>query len=147
MISIRHFTEHDAIILQQKQYTENSITDICEMITEWESNTYQGKYFEMFAITANDTIVGSVSLYEHSKSVVSIGVEIYPENRKNGYATEGMRLLMIHARNLGYRIIQDQVQTDTQASISLHYNMGFETDGYIYKNMKGKDVLLFLSCL
>ncbi len=25
MISIRHFTEHDAIIIQQKQYTETSI--------------------------------------------------------------------------------------------------------------------------
>ena len=64
MISIRHFTEHDAIIIQQKQYTETSITDICEMISEWESNTYQGKYFEMFAITADDVIVGSASLYK-----------------------------------------------------------------------------------
>ena len=147
MISIRHFTEHDAIILQQKQYTENSITDICEMITEWESNTYQGKYFEMFAITANDTIVGSVSLYEHSKSVVSIGVEIYPDQRRNGYAAEGMRLIMNHAKDLGYRIIQDQVRTDNQASIALHNSLEFETDGYVFKNTKDKDVLLYVFCL
>ena len=147
MISIRHFTEHDAIILQQKQYTENSITDICEMITEWESNTYQGKYFEMFAITVNDTIVGSVSLYEHSKSVVSIGVEIYPDQRRNGYAAEGMRLIMNHAKDLGYRIIQDQVRTDNQASIALHNSLEFETDGYVFKNTKDKDVLLYVFCL
>ncbi len=147
MISIRHFTEHDAIILQQKQYTENSITDICEMITEWESNTYQGKYFEMFAITANDTIVGSASLYEHSKSVVSIGVEIYPDQRRNGYAVEGMRLIMNHAKDLGYRIIQDQVRTDNQASIALHNSLEFETDGYAFKNAKDKDVLLYVFCL
>ena len=147
MISIRHFTEHDAIILQQKQYTENSITDICEMITEWESNTYQGKYFEMFAITADDAIVGSASLYEHSKSVVSIGVEIYPDQRRNGYAAEGMRLIMNHAKDLGYRIIQDQVRTDNQASIALHNSLEFETDGYVFKNAKDKDVLLYLFCL
>lgn len=147
MINIRHFTEHDATIIQQKQYTETSITDIHEMISEWEMKAYQGKYFEMFAIIANDAIVGSVSLYEHSKSIVSIGVEVYPEYRRNGYATEGMRLIMNHARNLGYQIIQDQVRTDNLASIALHNSLKFETDGYVFKNAKGKDVLLYLFCL
>jgi RimJ/RimL family protein N-acetyltransferase len=147
MISIRHFTEHDAIIIQQKQYTETSITDIYEMITEWESNTYQGKYFEMFAIIADDAIVGSASLYEHSKSVVSIGVEVYPDQRRKGYAAEGMRLITNHARDLGYRIIQDQVRTDNQASIALHNSLEFETDGYVFKNAKDKDVLIYLFCL
>ena len=117
------------------------------MITEWESNTCQGKYFEMFAITANDTIVGSVSLYEHSKSVVSIGVEIYPDQRRNRYAAEGMRLIMNHAKDLGYRIIQDQVRTDNQASIALHNSLEFETDGYVFKNKKDNDVLLYVFCL
>ena len=139
MISIRHFTEQDATIIQQKQYTETSITDIYEMIAEWKSNTYQGKYFEMFAITADDAIVGSASLYEHSKSVVSIGVEVYPDQRRNGYAAEGMRLIMNHAR--------DQVRTDNQASIALHNSLEFETDGYVFKNAKDKDVLLYLFCL
>ena len=147
MISIRHFTEQDATIIQQKQYTETSITDIYEMIAEWKSNTYQGKYFEMFAITADDAIVGSASLYEHSKSVVSIGVEVDPDQRRNGYAAEGMRLIMNHARDLGYRIIQDQVRTDNQASIALHNSLEFETDGYVFKNAKDKDVLLYLFCL
>ena len=147
MIGIRHFTEHDAVIIQQKQYTEATTTDIHKMIAEWETKTCQGKYFEMFAITANDAIVGSVSLYEHSKSVVSIGVEVYPDQRRKGYAAEGMHLIMNHARNLGYRIIQDQVRTDNQASIALHNSLGFETDGYVFKNAKDKDVLLYLFCL
>ncbi len=101
----------------------------------------------MFAITANDTIVGSVSLYEHSKSVVSIGWEIYPDQRRNGYAAEGMRLIMNHAKDLGYRIIQDQVRTDNQASIALHNSLEFETDGCVFKNKKDKDVLLYVFCL
>ena len=101
----------------------------------------------MFAITADNTIAGSVSLYEHSKSVASIGVEIYPDQRRNGYAAEGMRLIMNHARDLGYRIIQDQVRTDNQASIALHNSLGFETDGYVFRNAKDKDVLLYLFSL
>ena len=147
MINIRHFTEHDAEIIQQKQYQDTPITDIRKMISEWETNTFDGKYFEMFAITADNTIVGSVSLYEHSKSIVSVGVEIYADQRRNGYAAEGMRLNMNHARDLGYRIIQDQVRTDNQASIALHSSLGFETDGYVFKNAKNKDVILFLFCL
>ena len=147
MINIRHFTEHDAEIIQQKQYQETPITDIRGMISEWETNTFRGKYFEMFAITADDTVVGSVSLYEHSKSIASVGVEIYPDQRGKGYAAEGMRLIINHARGLGYRIIQDQVRTDNQASIALHNSLGFETDGYVFKNAKNKDVILFLFCL
>ena len=147
MISIRHFTDHDAAVIQQNQYPGASIADIREMISEWDTKTCQGKYFEMFAITADDAIVGSASLYEHSKSVVSAGVEVYPEKRRNGYAAGGMRLLMNHARDLGYRIVQDQVRADNQASIALHHSLGFETDGYICKNAKGKDILIFLFCL
>ena len=146
-LGIRHFTQHDAAIIQQKQYTETSITDIREMIAEWETNTYRGKYFEMFAVTADGAVVGSASLYEHSKSVVSIGVEIFPGQRRKGYASEGMRLIMNHAGNSGYRIIQDQVRTDNEASIALHTSLGFETDGHVFKNEKDKDVLLFLFCL
>ena len=58
-----------------------------------------------------------------------------------------MRLIMNHARNLGYQIIQDQVRTDNLASIALHNSLKFETDGHVFKNANGKDVLLYLFCL
>ena len=147
MIIIRHFTERDAIIIQHKQYPEVPITDLREMISEWNTCSYDGKYFEMFAITSEDEIVGNVSLYQHTKSIVSIGVEVFPEERKRGYGFEGMRLVIDYARVLGYRVIQDQVRTDNRASIALHNKLEFETDGYVFKNAKGKDVLLYVHCL
>ena len=147
MISLRPFTENDAIIIQQCQYPENSTSDIQEMIAEWKTKTCRNKHFEIFAIMADDKIVGSVSLYEHSGSVASIGVEVYPDERRKGYASEGMRLIMNYARELGYRIILDQVRTDNQPSIAVHNSLGFETDGYIYQNAKGKEILLYLFCL
>ena len=147
MIRLRSFTAHDALIIQQKQYPDMPAEDIRKMIAEWETNSYQGKLFEMYAITAGNTVVGSISLYEHTKNVASIGIDIYPDERRKGYASEAMRLMADRARTLGYRIIQDQVRADNQPSIALHQNQGFETDGYVYQNTKGESVFLYLLCL
>lgn len=147
MISLRRFTEQDASLIQQKQYTDMRISDIQELIAAWETNTCQGRHFEMYAIAVNDATVGSASLYEHTKSTVSIGIEVYPDERGKGYASEGMRLILNRARILGYRIVQDQVRADNESSIALHNSLGFETDGYLYKNAQGRDVLLYLLCL
>ncbi len=147
MISLRPFTENDAFTIQRKQYPDMSLADIQAMIAEWKTRTWRNRYFEILAITEDDRIVGSVSLYEHSGSVASLGVEVYPDERRKGYASEGMKLMMDHAGKLGYRILQDQVQTENLPSIALHNRLGFETDGYVYRNAKGKDVLLYLFCL
>ncbi len=68
MTGIRHFTERDAAVILQRQYPEAPISDIHEMIPEWETNTCHGNYLEMFAITVDDAVVGNVSLYEHTKT-------------------------------------------------------------------------------
>ena len=147
MIYLRPFTVRDARILQQKLYPEMPAEEIRRMIAEWKTDSFQGKYFEMRAIVAEDTVVGSISLAEHTKSVVSLGVEICPDERRKGYASEAMRRMMDRAGILGYRIIQDQVRADNPSSIALHHRLGFETDGYLYRNAGGKEVLLFLYCL
>ena len=112
MIQLRYFMESDAAVLQKKQPMAGSMESIVEMITAWESGTFQGKLFEMFAITWEQRIVGSISLYEHSKNVVSIGVDIFPEERRKGFAAEGIRLIIEKARDLGYKMIHDQVSVD-----------------------------------
>ena len=144
MIGLRPFTAHDAENIQQNQYPDVPISDIREMIAEWETHIYQGKHFEMYAITADDVVVGSVSLYENTKSIVSVGVEVYPCERRKGYASEAMKLTMNRAKALGYRVILNQVRTDNEPSIALHKRLGFETDGTIYRNAKGNDVFLYL---
>ena len=72
---------------------------------------------------------------------------VRPANRSAGLGRRLVELILSDARDLGYRIIQDQVRAENQASIALHHSLGFETDGYICKNAKGKDVLIFLFCL
>ena len=147
MITLRHFTENDAELLQAHQLYGKSKEDILSLINEWKSKSYNGKYFEMLAVVNDGTVVGSISLYEHSRGVASIGVEIFADQRRHGYATDAMRLLLTHARERGYRIIQQQVRIGNLPSIRLHENLGFETDGYVYVNRKGHDIILYLKAL
>ena len=147
MISLRHFLETDAELLQANQLYNKSKEDILSLIHEWKTKSYNGKYFEMFAVVNDADIVGSISLYEHSPSVASVGVEILANHRRKGYAVDAMRLLLKYAMEKGYKIIQQQIRTDNVASIRLHEKLGFETDGYVYVNQKGHDILLYLKAL
>ena len=117
------------------------------MVQDWNSGSYQGKRFEMFAVLNDKEIVGTISLYEHSKSVASIGVEIFEAHRRKGYAYEANLLLQEYAKQIGYKVIQNQVRTDNTVSIRLNERLGFESDNYVYKNKRDQTVYLFLKAL
>lgn len=146
-MGLRPFTEDDAEIIRQKQYPCESLGGIRKMIREWQCGEYDGKRFEMLALTAGEAVVGSVSLYERSKSAAGIGIEIFEGERRKGYASAAMKLLLERAAASGYKLILNQVLTGNAPSKALHEKLGFETDGYIYKNAKGREVLLYTRCI
>lgn len=146
-VYIKHFSSDDADVIKAHQYPDLPVDEILGMISEWNSRSFQGKYFEMFAILNGKTIFGSISLFQRSLRVASVGVEIYEPYRRSGLASEAMLLIMEHAKKLGYKIIQDQVRTDNAASIRLHEKLSFESDRYVYRNEKGKPVFLFMKAL
>ena len=71
------------------------------MIDEWSTCLFRGRYFEMFAIISKEKIVGYVSLYEHSKTVASIGPFVIAQERCKGVATEAVSLLLQQQRAIG----------------------------------------------
>ena len=144
MISLRHFEEPDAEVLRTFFPSARCQDDILSMIHDWSTLSYNGRYFEMFAIQEDATIVGSISIYERSKGIASLGIEIFAPYRRTGHAYEAMRLLIEFATQKGYKIILQQVRTDNLASICLHEKLGFETDGHVYENQKGHKVLIYL---
>lgn len=144
MVVLRNFTASDIPILQKYCYKDLKDQEIQEMVDQWDRKEYEGKYFELFAVTAGQAVVGSISLYQHTKSVVSFGLEIFMEYRRRGYASAAVREAFQIAGNKGYQMALDQVRTNHTASIALHQKLGFETDGYEYKNQKGNSVYLFL---
>lgn len=146
MMTLRNFRPSDASILQ-RQYTSMSISDIQAMIADWNKRKYHGRYFEMFAVVNDGVIVGTISLYQHTASVVSIGPEIFPAYRRRGFGEEAMLFALRTARENGYKIVVQQIQCDNAPSIALHECLGFETDRYIYINRKGKEVFLFFKSL
>lgn len=147
MIVLRNFMARDIPTLQKYRYQDWKDQKIREMMGQWNEKKHEGKYFEMFAITDGQTLVGSISLYEHTKSIVSLGLEIFMEHRRKGYASAAVREALQIAKNKGYQIVLNQVGTNNMESIALHQKLGFETDRYEYKNQKGNSVYLFLKLL
>ena len=147
MITLRHFALYDAATIKKKRYPDKALTEIEKLIREWNKKTYSGRRIEMMAIVHNDEIVGFCSWFEHSKSVVSFGVDVWEGERKKGYAFMALTQLQIYVREKGFAIVKDQVRADNIASIRLHEKLQFETDGYVYKNQKGGNVLLYLKSL
>ena len=147
IICLQQFEYGDAELLRVNQMPDASIEEVRRIIESWKTKTFEGKYFEMFALTVNDAVVGSISLYGRADKIASIGAEIFPDERGKGYAVEGLKLVMEKAKGMGYLLAQDQVRADNAASIALREKLGFETDGYVYKNAKGRDVLIYSKCL
>jgi RimJ/RimL family protein N-acetyltransferase len=144
MISLQHFEESDAEVLQTYNLSGKSKDDIISMIHDWNTLSYKSYYFEMFAIQKDATIIGSISIYERSKRIASLGIEIFTPYRRMGHAYEAMRLLIEFAAKKGFKIILQQVRNDNLASIRLHEKLGFETDGHVYENQKGHKILIYL---
>lgn len=148
MVSLRHFTAED-IPAMRSIYQAMTEDEIREMLADWQTMENEGRYFEMFAVCDGNEIVGEISLYQHSKSSASIGPTIYEAFRRRGYGRQAMSLAILRARELGYRILIQQVSCDNKASIALHNSLGFELDGYgyVYKNRKDHSCYLFLMAL
>ena len=147
MIILRNFSESDAEVFLREYHKSISPEEVREMFSKWNTKEHEGRYFEMFAIVNDQQIVGQISLYQHSENVISCGPEIYEGYRKQGLAGEAMVLAMDIAKEKGYKIVSQQVRADNVASIALHRRLGFETNGYVYRNRKGNEVLIYLKSL
>ena len=147
MIVLRNFTKADAFALQRIKHPNLSIEQIEALIHEWNQKQVNGKYFEMFAILLDENIVGTISLYQHSAEVISIGPEIFKAYRQKGLAKEAMICACTKAKEKGYKIVFQQIRTNNVASIALNSSLGFETNGLTYTNAKGNQVAIYLKSL
>ena len=147
MIELRPFFHEDAPVLKELIYPDLTIPEIEQLISSWNTKEYHGRYFEMLGVVHDNRIIGTISLFEHSPHSLSCGPEILPQYRKQGFGRKAMLNAMEIAKGKGYQIAVSQISVDNKASIALHQSLGFESSGYIYKNQKGNDVLIYFKSL
>ena len=147
MIILRNLKKEDASELQKYVYSDLSTEQVEALICEWYKKQFNGKYFEMYAIVSDEKIVGTISLYQHSSEVLSIGPEIFCEYRRKGFAKEAMICACQMAKEKGFKIVSQQIRTNNAASIALHCSLGFETNELVFTNTKGNQVYIYLKCL
>ena len=145
MLTLRRFEAMDTELVASR--FNLNLDEAKNLINEWNTQIFDGKHFEMFAIISNETVVGMISMYEHSKSVISIGPEIFKEYRQKGFAKAAMEKAISIAQSQHYAIVLQQVRINNEASIKLHESLNFERDNAIYKNKKGNDIYLYLKCI
>ncbi len=146
MVTLRSFTPSDIDCMMANGLAATQ-KEASRLVGKWEKNEYSGKFFTMYAVEFRGTIVGTCSLFAHSESVVSIGIEIFPRYRRKGFAAESMARAADICRAKGYVIVCQQIGSNNEASIALHKKLGFESDYYPYINRKGEEVYLFLKSI
>ena len=147
MILLRNFKKEDASELREHGYSSLSTEQVEDLICDWSKKQFDGKYFEMYAIVADQKIVGTISLYQHSSEVVSIGPDVFCKFRRKGFAKKAMIRACQIAREKGFKIVSQQVRTNNAASIALHRSLGFETSELVFTNAKGNQVFIYLKSL
>lgn len=129
-------TSYDNMTLEQKK----------EMITASINKIHNEQYFEFLVVYNDDTIVGFMNLYAHSKHIISCGPEIKSEYRNNGYASIAEIKALEYAKKKGYTIAVGGVDDNNKASIALHEKLGFEMDRK-YSNHQGRVIRLYIKAL
>ena len=147
MILLRNFKKEDALELQEHGFPDLSTEQVEALICDWSKKQFDGKYFEMYAIVVDEKIVGTISLYQHSSKVVSIGPDVFCEYRRKGFAKEAMISACQIAKEKGFKIVSQQIRTNNTASIALHRSLGFETSEHVFTNAKGNQVSIYLKSL
>lgn len=145
-VTLRHFTKNDLPVLRAYCAPGQTDDEIIAMLAQWETGTFRGKYFEMFAVCDGETVVGTVSLYQHNGYIISAGPEVFEPFRRKGCGEAGLRLAYEHAKRQGYTIASAQIRTDNEASIRLHEKLGFLRDCEM-TNSKGNQIYIYLKQL
>ena len=143
MILLRNFQKEDVLELRRCIYLDLTVKQVEDIICDWEKKQYNNRYFEMFAVVADEKIVGMLSLYQHSEETVSIGPKIFVEYRRKGFAKEAMICACWVAKQKGFKSVSQQIRVNNIASIELHRSLSFETNQIVCTNAKGNKVLIY----
>ncbi len=125
MVALRPFCHTDWQVIAEYQYPGMNQAEVIQLIDQFNTPTYEGKFHKFLAIEQEGQIAGYVSLIEQTEGVVSIGVEVYAPFRRQRCAYDSISLLFTLAKSYGYSTASGQVRKDNTASLALCKKLGF----------------------
>lgn len=129
-IFLRHFRYSDIEVLRSQILPGYSDDEIFKTLEQWNTHEYDDLPFEMYAICANTTIVGSLTLRLcDDYATVCLHPEILPKFRRKGYAKAAMAQAIELLRTHEYVSLSAQIPKDNVASIRLHEALGYKRNG------------------
>ncbi len=130
-ISLRSFTFDDVPVLKRYLYSKRSDKSIYNIVEQWNTKIFEGRYAEFFAITVEDQVVGYVQMTEQDVGTVSAGVCIFSDYRGKTYGTQAICALLKIAKEKGYSFVTARVRKENVPSCRLCQRVGFvpESDG------------------
>jgi len=126
---LRNFDADDCEFLRANFRPGMTTGEAMSLIDEWSQKSYKGSFFEQFAICNDSQPVGWISLYAPEPPTVGVGFGIIEQERRKGYCTQAVALVLEHAKALGYKTAFSQVRKNNTASIGLHKKCGFVVTG------------------
>ncbi len=136
---LRPFTPEDWRILAQYWLRDMPESEIKAVIAKWNTNSYDGRYYEQLAVDVGGSVVGCVSLLARSDAAFTEGVEIFPPHRSQGFGYAAVKALLLYGKAMGYQTACVQIRVDNSASLALHKKLGFlVTDSFV--NRRGNRV-------
>ena len=127
-------------------YDKMSFEDKHNLIEESINKIHNGQYFEFLVVYDNDTIVGFMNLYAHSKHIISCGPTIKDCFQNKGFGFLAETKALEYAKEKGYTIAVGGVDENNTASIVLHEKLGFELDRK-YLNKQGRTIRMYIKAL
>ena len=136
MLACRNLTESDCDFILAHWVGDSVVfrgglsrSELSNMIQQMNTKTHNGRYYEIFGIVHNTVLVGTFSFYQREidfgEAVVYMGIEISSQNRRKGFATQAIPIILAAAKGKGYKEIYTQVRVDNIASVHWHKRNGF----------------------
>lgn len=116
------------------------------MIKKSIEKVHNGFYFEFLVVYQDDTMIGFMNLYAHSKHIISCGPEIKEPYKRKCYGFQAETMALEYAKEKGYTIAVGGVDDNNIASIALHEKLGFEMDRK-YTNKQGRTIRIYIKSL
>ena len=139
---IRHFEIKDIKVLQKYRYPNKNDLEILKLINQWNMSGGSGRYFEMFSAVHSGQVVGEISLQEHTKDSLCLGIHIFEPFRMKGFGSFCLKFAIKKSLELNYPYLICLVEKNNLIASKMLIKHGFVSMNE-FINPKGVEIVTY----